>query len=115
MSRPKFALRLPVFVFGVDPLGVFLDFVRRVGVANMFTFGLRFLLFLLFVGVNACIFFLVFGAGVLNTDADLVVGGDADLVVGGDAALVEFFFPFVLRFLVLTGIYIYRTYFANKR
>ena len=52
MSRPNFALRLPVF----DPLGVFLDFVG-VGVAKMFTFGLRFLLFLLFVGVNACIFF----------------------------------------------------------
>ena len=51
-------------------------------------------------------FFLVFGAGVLNTDADLVVGGDADLVVGGDADLVEFFLPFVLRFLVFTGIYI---------
>ena len=114
MSRPKFALRLPVFVFGVDPLGVFLDFVR-VGVAKMFTFGLRFLLFLLFVGVNACIFFLVFGAGVLNTDADLVVDGDADLVVGGDVDLVEFFFPFVFRFLVLTSIYIYRTHFANKR
>ena len=110
MSRPNFALRLPVF----DPLGVFLDFVG-VGVAKMFTFGLRFLLFLLFVGVNACIFFLVFGAGVLNTDADLVVGGDADLVVGGDVDLVEFFFPFVLRFLVLTGIYIYRTHYANKR
>ena len=100
MSRPKFALRLPVFVFGVDPLGVFLDFVRRVGVANMFTFGLRFLLFLLFVGVNACIFFLVFGAGVLNTDADLVVGGDADLVVGGDAVMPTWWSFFFLLFYV---------------
>ena len=56
MSRPKFALRLPVFVFGVDPLGVFLDFVG-VGVAKLLLFGLRFLLFMLFVGVNACFFF----------------------------------------------------------
>jgi len=62
---------------------------------------------MLFLGVTVYIFFLVLGGGVLNTDADLVVGGDADLVVGGDADLVEFFFPFVLRFLVLTGIYIY--------